>query len=57
MFKASKLNIKFDEYQKKAWCIDGEKLEIRTKTYSIMNKSNISLLIPKVNIDKLFINN
>jgi hypothetical protein len=57
MFKASKINIKFDEYQKKAWCIDGEKLEIRTKSYSIVNKTNISLLIPRVNIDKLFISN
>ena len=56
MFKASKLIVTFDEYQKKPWCIDGEKLEIRTKKYTIVNKTNIKLLIPKVNVDKLFIN-
>ena len=56
MFKASRLEIQFDEYQKKPWCIDGEKLEIRTKKYTIYNKTNIRLLIPKINVDKLFIN-
>ena len=56
MFKASKLIVTFDEYQKKPWCIDGEKLEIRSKKYTIVNKTNIKILIPKVNVDKLFIN-
>ena len=55
IFKSSDLTVKFDEYQSKAWCIDGEKLEIRTKSYHIKNKSNIELLIPSVNVDKLFL--
>lgn len=56
IFRSSNLVVKFDEYQSKAWCIDGEKLEIRTKTYSIRNKSEMQLLMPSINVDKLFIN-
>jgi diacylglycerol kinase (ATP) len=56
-FRASKIKINFKNYPKKAWCIDGEKLEIRTKTYTIENEKNVAILMPKKNIKKLFINN
>ena len=53
--RASNIKITFDEHPKKAWCVDGEKLEIRTKTYEIKNEKNVQILMPKKNIDKLFV--
>lgn len=53
--RTSNIKITFDQHQKKAWCVDGEKLEIRTKTYEIKNERNVKILMPKKNIDKLFI--
>ena len=55
-YRASKIKIDFKSYPKKAWCIDGEKLEIRTKTYTIENERNVKILMPRKNIKKLFIN-
>lgn len=54
-YKTSELVIKFNKYPKKAWCVDGEKLEIRTKSYTIKNEKDVEILIPKKNLDKLFI--
>ena len=53
--RASNIKITFDEHPKKAWCVDGEKLEIRTKTYEIKNEREVQILMPKNNIDKLFV--
>ncbi len=54
-YRASNIKITFENHPKKAWCVDGEKLEIRTKTYEIKNERNVKILMPKKNIDKLFI--
>lgn len=54
-FKTSQITIQFKKYPKNAWCIDGEKLEIRTKNYTIKNEQNVEILIPKKNLDKLFV--
>lgn len=53
--RASNIKIIFENHPKKAWCVDGEKLEIRTKVYEIKNEKAIKILMPKKNIDKLFI--
>ena len=55
-YRASKIKINFNSYPKKAWCVDGEKLEIRTKSYTIENERGVKILMPKKNIKKLFIN-
>lgn len=55
-YRTNYLKIKFDKYPRNAWCVDGEKLEIRTKTYEIRNEKDIKILIPKTNLNKLFIN-
>lgn len=55
-YKASEIKISFDKLPKKAWCVDGEKLEIRNRVYTIKNEKDVEILIPKKNIDKLFIN-
>lgn len=55
-YRTSNIKIHFKKYPKKAWCVDGEKLEIRTKSYEIHNEKNVQILMPKKNIDKLFVN-
>ncbi len=55
-YRTSHLKITFKTLPKNAWCVDGEKLEIRTKTYEIMNEKNVQILMPKKNIAKLFVN-
>jgi len=53
--RASKLTIKFKKRFRKPWCIDGEKLEIKTLNYEIHNERNVNVLMPTKNISKLFI--
>lgn len=55
-YRTSHLKVTFKTHPKKAWCVDGEKLEIRTKVYDISNEQNVQILMPKKNIDKLFVN-
>jgi len=55
-YKTNHIKVKFNKYLKNAWCVDGEKLEIRTKTYDIKNERNVEILMPKTNIKKLFVN-
>lgn len=55
-YKTDKLKIKFVKKPKKPWCIDGEKLEENGTVYEITIDRNIEMMIPKKNIDKLFVN-
>lgn len=55
-YRTSHIKVKFNKHPKKAWCVDGEKLEIRTKTYDIKNERDVKILMPKTNVKKLFIN-
>jgi len=54
-YKASNMKIKFSEKPKKAWCIDGEKLEDIETLYNIRIDNSLKMMIPKKNVDKLFI--
>ncbi len=54
-YRTDKIKIKINNPDKKSWCIDGEKLPNITKTYNIELENNVPVLIPKKNIDKLFI--
>lgn len=54
-YRTNHIKVKFDKYPKKAWCVDGEQLEIRTQTYDIKNETGVKILIPKINIKKLFV--
>lgn len=56
-YKTSHIKLTFKEHPKKAWCVDGEQLEIRTKVFDIKNENNVQILMPRKNIDKLFVNN
>lgn len=54
--KVSSMKIKFnDKNVKKNWCIDGEKLEEDSDEFEIKVVRNIKLLIPKKNVDNLFV--
>ena len=53
--KASNIKIKINDEKKLAWCIDGEKLEIDSSEIEIKVDKNVKLMIPEVNIEKLFV--
>lgn len=53
--RSNELKIIFKDYPKKAWCIDGEKLEETTKFYDINIVNDVKILLPQKNIDKLFV--
>ena len=55
-YKTNHLEIKFADYPKKAWCIDGEKLDRAVLNYEISNVRNVRIMMPKKNIDKIFVN-
>ena len=54
-YKTDKIRMKFHSKPKKNWCIDGEKLEDESKIFDITIDRNIKMMIPKKNIDKLFV--
>ncbi len=55
-YKTDNLKIKFIDKPRKNWCIDGEKLDTMEEKYEITIDRNIQMMIPKKNIDKLFVN-
>lgn len=55
-YKTNHLEIEFKNYPKKAWCIDGERLDQAVLHYDIRNIRNVKIMMPKKNIKKNFIN-
>jgi len=53
--KTDHINIKFNKAPKMKWCVDGEKLDKIKKEYDIKIIPNFKVLMPKKNIDNLFI--
>lgn len=54
-YKTSKAKFEFQQYPKKAWCIDGEKLDRATKNFEFKTINDFKILMPSKNINKLFI--
>lgn len=54
-FRTDNLKIKLKERPKKRFCIDGEELEDRSKEYEIKIVKGIEMLLPRKEIDKIFI--
>ena len=54
-YKTDNIKITFDKVPKKNWCIDGEQLEDDTLTYNIRIDRDFKMMLPKKNIDKLFL--
>ena len=55
-YKTDRIKIKFMDKPKKPWCIDGEKLENIDMKYDITIDNSLKMMIPKKNVDKLFVN-
>ena len=54
-YKTDKLKIKFIDKPRKPWCIDGEKLEEMETKYEITIDNTLKMMIPKKNVEKLFV--
>lgn len=55
-YKTNKVEIEFKEHPKKAWCIDGEKLDRAVLKYEINTINNVKIMMPTKNISKIFNN-
>lgn len=53
-YKTNKVEMKFADYPKKSWCIDGEKLDRSTLNYNITMINNVEILMPTSHNDELF---
>lgn len=53
-YKTNNLKITFNG-DIKPWCLDGEKFDCNKKEYTITIKHRIKMLVPTVNVEKLFI--
>ena len=53
-YKTNEVKFTFSSYPKKAWCIDGEKLDRRTKEFEFKTVNNFEVLMPIKNVKKLF---
>ncbi len=54
VYKTDNLKIWFND-DFKPWCLDGEKFDCDDRYYEIDTKKKVKMLIPKKNIDKLFL--
>ena len=55
MYKTDNLRITFNGDQK-PWCLDGEKYDSDTSTFVFDTKKRVRMLVPKANVEKLFVN-
>ena len=53
-YKADNLKITFEDIPEDSWCIDGEELKHNDKEFNFCISKEVNVLIPKANIDKLF---
>ncbi len=53
-YKTNNLDIQFDKIPESSWCIDGEEYKCNTNKFNITITKEISMLLPKKNIEKLF---
>ena len=56
-YKTNRVEVIFQKYPKKAWCIDGEKLDRAVLKYEIKNQPGVKIMMPRKNVDKNFISN
>ena len=54
-YKASSLDLEFDDIPKYSWGLDGEEFKSLEKKYSFTVNKDIDILLPGDNIEKLFI--
>ena len=54
-YKTNEFKITFDEVPEDSWCLDGEEMKHNNKTFNFCISKEVNVLLPKVNIDKLFV--
>ena len=54
-YKTNKVRFEFEQYPKKAWCIDGEKLDRATRVFDFNTVNDFKVLMPTKNVNKLFV--
>lgn len=54
IYKTDNLKLTFNDHFK-PWCLDGEKFESEKREYVVSIKHKIKMLVPKTNLEKLFI--
>ena len=54
-YETNNIKIEFDKVPSDSWCLDGEEMKHNTKTFKFGISKEINVLMPKVNIDKLFV--
>ena len=54
-YETNNIKIEFDKVPSDSWCLDGEKMKHNTKTFKFGISKEINVLMPKKNIDKLFV--
>lgn len=54
-FKTDNLKIEFDDVPE-SWCLDGEEMRHFRKSFKFSINKDVYMLVPNINIDKLFIN-
>lgn len=54
-FHTDKLQVNFERNDNNpTWCIDGDAMEEKSKSYTLETKGKVKLLLPKKNLNKLF---
>lgn len=54
IYKTNNIEIEFNSEFDNSWCIDGEELKDNSKTYKFTIDKRMSMLLPLVNVKKLF---
>ncbi len=54
-YETNNIKIEFDKVPSDLWCLDGEEMKHNTKTFKFGISKEINVLMPKKNIDKLFV--
>ena len=54
-YETNNIKIEFDKVLNDSWCLDGEEMKHNTKTFKFGISKEINVLMPKKNIDKLFV--
>lgn len=54
-YKTDNIKIIFDSVPNESWCLDGEEMKHNQRSFKFYISKEINVLVPKVNIDKLFV--
>ena len=54
-YKTDNFKVIFNNHVEDSWCLDGEEMKHHQRSFSFYISKEINVLVPKVNIDKLFV--